>query len=322
VNRLTEGTGLGLAIVKQLVDMLKGTITVNSKLKEGSAFILELKYKSVEMVSTGAAIENHQIHLRDLTEISLLLVEDNKVNQFLGKQILSKLGFKVKIAGNGKEALDLLNKDHFDLILMDVNMPVMNGYDLTQMIRSHVAAPKNKIPIVALTAYASANEKEKAMALGMNDYVTKPYSPQELLHVIIKQLNLKKPLQEKAAEKNIQPEQIQIASDDFIGRLRKVISGNEADLKKMLDMYMEQIPQINSLIKSAITKKNWDEVYQQSHKLKSSVKVLELSRMSELISMIEEYSKAKENTELISALFEAFKKECSTVMKKMQEYTS
>jgi|GEM_PF-700072 len=319
-SRHTEGTGLGLAIARQLVDLLKGKIAVISTKQKGSVFTIELPYKfSATAPASGKSSRNTA--LRNLSEISLLLVEDNKVNQFLGKQILTNLGFQVRIAGNGKEALEVLNKEQFDLILMDVNMPVMNGYDLTQVIRSQLASPKNEIPIVALTAYASASEKEKALALGMNDYVTKPYSPHELLHVIVRQLNLKQPEGKAGKEKAVSQKSASQANtgSQMISHLREIMNGNDQDMKKMLEMYLEQIPMINGLIKTAIANKNWEEVYQQAHKLKSSVKVLNITRMSELIVLIEEYARTKENIELVGALFEAFKKESKQVMKVMQD---
>jgi signal transduction histidine kinase/CheY-like chemotaxis protein/HPt (histidine-containing phosphotransfer) domain-containing protein len=311
----SEGTGLGLAIARQLIDLMNGSIQVASEVDKGSTFTITLRYKFTSPVAGG---KNTEPKVCNLAEVSLLLVEDNKVNQFLGKQILTKLGFMVQIAGNGREALEMINKNHYDLILMDVNMPIMNGYELTQLIRKQLPDLKNKIPIVALTAYASPLEKEKAISIGMNDYITKPYSPQELLHVILKQLNIRMPEGKAAAaatgEKIKGP-----AASGMIAHLREIMNGNEEDLKKMLGMYIEQIPMINGLIKTAITAKNWDEVYQQAHKLKSSVKVLNIIRMSELISLIEEYARAHENTELIGPLFEAFRKESNAVMKVMQE---
>ncbi len=321
-EKTTQGTGLGLAIVRQLVDLLKGTIHVKSRLHEGSKFTVEITLPYDGPVGEGKSLYG-QTAQRELSDVYILLVEDNKVNQFLGKQILTKLGFQVQLAGNGQEALDIISKDHFDLVLMDVNMPVMNGYDLTRMIRNSLPEPKNQVPIVALTAYASTAEKQKAFGIGMNDYITKPYSPQELLHVIVRQLNLK-PVTVQESVGTEQPGMNKVSDPEKgpLAVLRQLMHGNEQDLKKMIAMYREQIPSINQQLQTAISGKQWEDVFQHAHKLKSSIRILNISRMTELITMIEEYSKSRENTELINPLYEAFKKECATVLEALKAVPS
>ncbi|MES2590562.1 MAG: ATP-binding protein [Bacteroidota bacterium] len=178
-NRKYGGTGLGLAIAKQLVELQGGTISVQSRIGEGSVFAFNLVFvKDRKVDSSKHQIEVEEVH--DLLDISVLLVEDNILNQILAKKVLNDWKWKVEIAENGKVAIEKLNDNDFDIILMDVQMPEMDGYEATQAIRSNLASSKFNIPIVAMTAHALAGEAQKCMEAGMNDYISKPFDKKVL----------------------------------------------------------------------------------------------------------------------------------------------
>ncbi len=185
-SRLFGGTGLGLAIVKQLVESQGGKITVESKLNEGSSFSFNLSFAKVSQ-KEEADFAKKQIELIELDSeiknVKILVAEDIALNQLLIKTILHDFGFELDIAANGKIALEMLQKNHYELILMDLHMPELNGFETTQYIRETL---HSNIPIIALTADVSTVDLEKCNLVGMNDYVTKPIDEKILYDKIIK----------------------------------------------------------------------------------------------------------------------------------------
>lgn len=310
-KRIYGGTGLGLSIVKQLVELQGGSISVNSKVGEGSVFKAELPFKLLHALEKkqGDNGSKRDVTIQDLTLVKILLVEDNKVNQFLAQKLLTKMGFKVVIANNGNEALTILNKESFEIILMDVQMPEMNGYELTQIIRSTLPVPVNQIPIIALTAYASNQEKEKARNLGMSDYITKPYSPHELLTSILKHVRSTKngnDEDKKINENEITVEDIRLTSDKLI----QLFSGSTEDVLSLLHMLVGQIPQLIKESEEHIRTKSWPSTFQSIHKLKSSVNLLKINILKNKVAELEEFSRDQIHTDRIPPVFEELKKAC------------
>jgi len=188
-TRKFGGTGLGLAISKRLIEEMGGTIGVNSVEGKGSCFWFELplesgiqqqKLKTAPDFSKVSALQVEQLAEKIL---HVLIVEDNRINQKLAAFLLVKLGYKVDVAGNGVEALEAVGKKDYDLILMDMQMPVMGGLEATHKIRA-LAGTKALIPIIALTANAMESDFQACRAAGMNDVITKPINRDKLLACI------------------------------------------------------------------------------------------------------------------------------------------
>lgn len=177
-TRKYGGTGLGLVIVKSLVEMMGGNVNVESKPGEGSRFYFSIPFEIPEneevRVLPGAGIEFPD------REISILLAEDNMANRMLMVKLLEKKNLKADIAENGKMVLDKLKEKAFDLILMDIQMPEMDGYETTGTIRKNEEDTGRHIPIIALTANATEEDRDRCMSTGMDDYLAKPVKPQRL----------------------------------------------------------------------------------------------------------------------------------------------
>ncbi|MFH2059775.1 MAG: ATP-binding protein [Pseudomonadota bacterium] len=202
-TRLYGGTGLGLAISKQLVEIMGGKIGVESKINKGSRFWFTLPTEKQEIVNT--VIENDfkssQESLKPVTietvreelplvpdvqnnALCILLVEDNIVNQKVVTSMLKKYGHKMITATNGVQAIELFEKDHFDLILMDIQMPVMGGLEATKKIRIIEKVRASRVPIIALTANAMKGDRQICLAAGMDDYLPKPIDKKKLVEMV------------------------------------------------------------------------------------------------------------------------------------------
>lgn len=180
--RIFGGTGLGLSIAKKLIELQSGEIRVQSKRNVGSEFIFSIPYKIAEDVEDELNISNYKINnLAHDTVIKVLVVEDNILNQKLASFMLKDWGFDFDICANGKLATEKLKTNSYDIILMDIQMPEMNGYEATQFIRKELNLT---IPIIAMTAHALPDEKERCVGYGMTDYISKPIKENDLKNMI------------------------------------------------------------------------------------------------------------------------------------------
>ena len=191
VNRKYGGTGLGLAISKKIVELQGGNIAVRSEIGKGSTFIVNLKFGLGSVISEDATNSiDEPISNKDLEKLSVLVAEDNKINSFVVKQFLNKWNVGIlDFAENGQEAYDLAKQNSYDVILMDLQMPTVDGYEATHKIREDIDTKVKNIPIIALSADAASETRNKVLDLGFNGYITKPFDPDELYKEIIKVTN-------------------------------------------------------------------------------------------------------------------------------------
>lgn len=179
------GTGLGLAICKRLVELQGGQIAVESETGKGSSFRFVLSFgiaEKSESTSKGEASESYA----GLEGKRILVAEDNKINFFVANKFLNGWGVKVTHAENGRIALNILEKEDFDLVLMDLHMPVLDGIEATKIIRNSDDPRIREIPVVALTAAIMSETHDKIDNLNINDYVLKPFKPRDLFEKILR----------------------------------------------------------------------------------------------------------------------------------------
>ncbi len=185
-TRKYGGTGLGLTIVKKLVDLMQGDIKVISEPEKGSKFIVTLKLPKESAANVQAKEEDDGKDIV-LGKLQVLLAEDNELNQILAKRVLNNFGCEVVIAENGMIALEKLRENDFDVILMDIMMPEMDGIEATKIIRKDFPEPKKNIPILAMTAFIFTESSDnKYLEAGMDDYILKPFNPDKLKQKIAK----------------------------------------------------------------------------------------------------------------------------------------
>jgi len=219
----------------------------------------------------------------------------------------------VTVAGSAESALEHLKNSAFDIILMDVQMPGMSGYELSRHIRSSLPAPQNGVPIIAITAYVSPADKETALASGMVDYVTKPYSPQELLSVILKHLPRgKEPasVSPTGKRKAVEPE--------LIRSLLELMGGSKTDLVDLIEVLVSQTPLMNDELQAHLAAKNWKKAFHAAHKLKSSVRILNSNELNGLIGKIEENTSSLRNLESVESLFSEYATLCNGFIERLK----
>lgn len=176
-NRLYGGTGLGLPIVKSIVEAMGGVVKITSDLGEGSCFYFEIDLKLASKNEVAKTVEKKT---RDFKNKKVLLVEDNQINVMVGKQILEKSGLNVDVANDGQEAVDKVRESDYDAVLMDIQMPIMDGFAATREIRKF----NTELPILALSASVFMEVKEKILLTGMNGFIFKPFEPEDLLNQV------------------------------------------------------------------------------------------------------------------------------------------
>jgi two-component system sensor histidine kinase/response regulator len=206
-TRKFGGTGLGLAICKQLTNMMGGYIWVDSQPGKGSTFNFTAVFEQQVEPSNDNSVLHKEIDITTTTKSfkgkRILLVEDNRMNQLIARKMMEGCGLVVDIADNGKKAVAMVAENNFDAVLMDIQMPEMDGYEATQLIRKY--PQNNELPVIAMTAYAISDVREKCFAAGMNDYVTKPINMEQFFVTLEKWIKL--------TESNVIPESFYSFSD-------------------------------------------------------------------------------------------------------------
>lgn len=288
------GSGLGLGIVKKLIELYDGSIRVESKIKKGSTFIFNINVQK----SKQSALKFHDIDYRATEEKKLLVVEDSEINRYYLSGILNKMNVKHDVAQNGLVALEKLDKNKYDLILMDIRMPVLNGYKTTIKLRASKTNPNCDVPIIALTASALVDEKQKAMKAGMNHHLTKPFSKKDL-SIVLHKFDIVSKLSDSVKRKYLfSPELSSVnLSSIYAGDIKNAIIMFELFLSVIKKEFFDLEMHLN-LIKA-------DKFSATAHKIKANFSLVGLDKLSKKMYEYENLTITQDNVKEIQ---EDFKK--------------
>ncbi|GGD80289.1 hypothetical protein GCM10011514_50420 [Emticicia aquatilis] len=308
--RLYGGTGLGLAIVKQLVEKQGGSTHVKSKVDEGSTFSFTLSFKKTK---AEAETINEIMEFDDEAKnIKVLVVEDMALNQLLMKTLLDDFGFECDITANGKIAIEKLKQKSYDIILMDLQMPEMNGFEATEYIRNTM---HSTTPIIALTADVTTVDLAKCKAVGMNDYVAKPLDERLLYSKIVSLVKSSM----KVNQKEIAEEMKKIRCID-LKYLSHRTKSNPKLMSEMISLYLEQTPPLIMSMKQSFLNKDWTLLHASVHKMIPSFSIMGISTDFELMAKkIQEYANIQEQNESIAEMVDKLENVCVQACQELEE---
>ncbi len=312
-TRLYGGTGLGLSIVRQLVEAQGGKVFVTSEDGKGSTFKFILNFTKTDEV---IKIDDDKNGEPDTTakNIKILVAEDIKFNQLLMKTVLESFGFSMDIAENGKVAVEKMEHNSYDLVLMDLQMPEMNGFEATEYIRKQL---KSDIPIIALTADVTTVDVEKCKSFGMNDYISKPIDDKLLYKMIMNYSNSGN--QQKIIMENGVNNENKKQQHINLDYLKELTAGKQEGMILMIKAYLEETPDLIKAIKEGIDKKDWNSVGRAAHSIIPSFSMLGMDKEYETAAkLIQEYTTKNENLELISGLFLKIEDACTHAIKELE----
>ncbi|ACT91442.1 hybrid sensor histidine kinase/response regulator [Dyadobacter fermentans] len=267
-TRVFGGTGLGLSIVKSLVQLFEGTLNLESELGQGTVFTMDFPFRIVNDAGLHDDIEKEIDITASVTSLRILAAEDNTLNQKLLKAIFERLNIPLTIVNNGQEALDRLREETFDLVLMDIQMPVMDGYTAIKEIRRTVSST---IPIITMTAHAMVGEKEECLSIGANSYISKPFKESELLYTIA-HLGNKENYEAQPKEFTQQPSPAKMTDTILNLDYLTEITGGDQELRDELIALFEKDSKIQLMnIADASLANDLEKLRQAIHKFRSSL---------------------------------------------------
>ncbi len=275
-TRKFGGTGLGLAITKRLLELQKSTIQVDSVQGLGSRFNFTLFFKKGQGRVTGSVSSFNEPPQATLEHVRVLLVEDNEANTLVASKIFGQWGVRPDFAINGEIALEMVQVEKYDLVLMDLQMPVMDGYHATQAIRSLEGEYFQTLPIIALTASAMSDVKEKLLEIGMTDYVTKPFNPRELYGKIahyagISQENGTSVVYDHAPEAEIQNSDAKLLDHQAM----EALAGDDADFRdRLISLYIKSFQDCKVTYHRALTERDLMLLRGMVHKMHPTLSIL------------------------------------------------
>jgi len=311
-TRKYGGTGLGLAISSKILEKMGSNIIVKSKYQEGSVFLFDIDLVPGSIIDQSSRstqnMESEVLFVSD-TKYRILVAEDNEINMLLIKSVLKEIFPESEIfsAVNGEEAVNAYRENLPDIVFMDIQMPVMDGYTATEKIRYIEKELNRNVPVIALTAGVVKDEKTKCFKAGMNNYITKPVSGTVIKNV------LKEYLLVSGADGNSDKDELRKRFDEVL--LRESIGQDEELFRKLIDTVKNEFPSRVRLLKEAIAKGDIKEALNNAHALKGSCLSMQFGKLAEITMALEKMIKSDPDAESLNSLLKDLSIETETLVK-------
>jgi PAS domain S-box-containing protein len=311
-SRMYGGTGLGLAIVKQLVEGQGGKIAVSSTVDVGSEFSFTLGYRKTNRDT--AAEDILPVTEKQLDNVRVLVVEDIPLNQLLMKTLLDDFGFECVIAANGKIAIEKVKEQSFSIILMDLQMPEMNGFEATEYIRNTLLTDT---PIIALTADVTTTDLDKCKAVGMNDYIAKPVDERLLYTKIVNHIQKYEASREQLQAETPAEKKARCINLEYLGHRTK---SDPKLMMEMISLYLEQTPPLITSMKKSLQEKDWDGLHAAVHKIIPSFSIMGInSDFEHKAKRLQDYATGQKQADVIPELVQELENICMQACTELQE---
>lgn len=350
VTRKFGGTGLGLTISKQLAGLMGGDITVTSVLQKGTTFTTLLPFEEAEFQEEVKQSAQNPVMIAKLNRVKVLLVEDNEFNRMVAEDTLKELmpGITLEIAVNGQEAVDRIRKELFDLVLMDIQMPVLDGFSATKVIRNTLPEPGRSVKIIAMTANVLQEDVKEYFEIGMNGFVSKPFQTDELLlkmdsvigdsvlvvdkpkeePVVVKEVVrevvrevyrdvVREPVKEVAKEPALPPLPEVVTDMRF---LKQFTGGNMEKQQKYIGMFLENAPKLLDNIDRALAIKDYQTIKIAAHSLKPQLSYMGVKEDVSNIFLIEQAAGETAHYETIPKMVTNLKRLCNKAFEELRNH--
>jgi len=272
---MLDSTSLPDTSIKSAISSIITTI-------KGSVFKFTLP---LQKSSSKTKVEEHEedLAMDKPLNLNILLVDDNKTNQLLGKTRLKRWGCSIDLANNGIEGVKKTQQKLYDVILMDIQMPIMDGYEATKIIKNDISEQVSKIPVIAMTAYTSKNDIKRAINAGMDDYIFKPFKPAEVYKLLKKYGKITEENNDKDPE-NIE-KQIKSKSKKYIDLkfIREETMNESSILALLIESFINDIDEFLEILDKGFRSKNWKLLHEATHKIKPSISMFGISKLDQVI---------------------------------------
>ncbi|UFH56335.1 PAS domain S-box protein [Spirosoma sp. KNUC1025] len=305
IGRRYGGTGLGMSITKQLVDLMGGAISIESRQNAGTTVDIALTFpigKKTDLGTPEQATPQENL----LVSKRILLVEDNEMNRLVVRMILKPYGPHLTEVINGQKAIEALRTDTFDLVLMDVQMPVMDGLEATRIIRREIS---QSLPVIALTASAIRTEKEECYQVGMNDFLAKPFEEKDLISLLTKWIN------SAGTEKPVIKSPTKLYD---LSKLESISRGDSEFIQQMVQLFCTETPTAVNQLVDAYYLGNLRKVKSIAHRIKPSIDNMGIDSQTEGIRAIDQLAQTGEASNELEARISSFAETITEVVRQLQ----